>query len=117
MHLLLLPWKRYACFSGRATRNEFWMFVFASIGIVIMLAYFEVYSGITPPGTPSRLPPLFILGAIIPGWAVTVRRLHDTNRSGACIFYYLVPVIGTIMLLIYLSDNSYKKESRYGPCP
>ncbi len=87
--------KKFADFSGRARRKEYWLFVLFNILITIVLTIVDFMIG-----TYSVSLGIGLLGAIyacavlIPGIAVTVRRLHDTNRSGWWLLIVLVPIIG-----------------------
>ena len=60
---------------------------------------------------------LYTCAVTVPGWAVTVRRLHDTNRSGWWMLIGLVPFIGAIVLLVFLAQESHAIENEYGPIP
>lgn len=86
---------KYADFTGRASRSEYWwffLFVFlASLGTSMI---HEVLGGI------------FALATLVPSIAVTARRLHDTNRSGWWQLIYFVPVIGWIVMLVFLTQDS-----------
>jgi uncharacterized membrane protein YhaH (DUF805 family) len=103
--------KKYAVFSGRARRREFWFFVLFNFIISIILSiidYFINYQILTT---------LYSLGVLIPSIAVTIRRLHDTDRRGWWIFISLIPIIGAIVLLIFMVLDSQKGENRFGPNP
>jgi uncharacterized membrane protein YhaH (DUF805 family) len=103
--------KKYAEFSGRARRREYWMFylfnliigsVLIGIGTLIKFPYFSaIYS-------------LFVL---IPGIAVFVRRLHDLGKSGAWFFIVLIPLVGGIWLLILMATAGQPQTNAYGPDP
>ena len=108
--------KKYAVFSGRARRKEYWMFSLFNFIIAVVLGIiggiagiFEFYSGV--------LSTIYSLAVLVPGIAVSVRRLHDTNRSGWWVLIVLVPLIGTIVLLVYMVQNSGLGENQYGPNP
>ena|SRR6266498_3581511 len=60
---------------------------------------------------------LYSLAVVVPGLAVTIRRLHDTNHSGWWVLINLVPLVGWIWLLIFLVTDSDPGENRYGPNP
>ena len=112
MNRYLGCWKKYAEFSGRARRQEFWMFflfnflAFFALGIVDVLL-----------GTSCALCGLYNLAAIIPGLAVIVRRLHDTDHSGWWYWIGLIPLIGFIVLLVFLCSDSKPGENRFGANP
>ena len=103
--------KKYAVFSGRARRKEYWYFVLFNFIIVIILSIIDqaINSAI--------LSTIYSLAVLIPGIAVTVRRLHDKNRTGWWILIGLIPIIGFIVLLIFMVQDSQKGENQYGPNP
>lgn len=104
--------KKYAVFSGRAQRTEFWMFCLFNIIIAIGLGIVE---GIL--GSPAILSSLYSLAVLIPGIAVTVRRLHDTDRTGWWVLIGLIPMIGALVLLVFAVLDSNPGENRFGPNP
>jgi len=104
--------KKYAVFSGRARRKEYWMFVLINLIITLVLALIE---GIL--GSPGIIGLLYALAVLIPGIAVSVRRLHDTNRSGLWLFIGLIPLIGAIVLLVFMVQDSQQGDNEYGPNP
>ena len=99
----------YAQFSGRASRSEYWWFALASLLVIIVAA---VIDGATGGFVVTLLAYLFI---IIPGLAVSVRRLHDTNRSGWYLLLNFIPLVGTILLFIWSVTPGDKKANQYGP--
>ena len=104
--------KKYAVFSGRARRQEYWMFFLFNMIIAIVLGVVE---GIA--GGPGILGLLYGLAVLIPGIAVSVRRLHDIDRSGWWLLIALVPLIGAIVLLVFMVLDSKAGENQYGPNP
>lgn len=104
--------KKYAVFSGRARRTEYWMFFLFNFIISFVLAFIE---GIV--GGPGIIGLLYSLAVLIPGIAVSVRRLHDTNRSGWWLLIGLVPLIGAIVLLVFMVQDSQQGDNHYGPNP
>ncbi|MBR2939831.1 MAG: DUF805 domain-containing protein [Kiritimatiellae bacterium] len=112
MNWYLGCWKKYAEFSGRARRQEFWMFLlFNSLAGVVL----GVVDGIL--GTNGGLGGLYSLAVLIPFLAVSVRRLHDTDRSGWWILVNIIPLIGAIILLVFLCSDSKPGENRFGANP
>lgn len=105
--------KKYAVFSGRATRAEYWYFYLFNnlIGFVI-----GVIVGIV--GTRIIiLFYLYFLALLIPGWAVAVRRLHDIGKSGWWVFISGIPIVGSIWLIVLKATDSTPGENKYGPNP
>lgn len=105
--------KKYAEFGGRARRKEFWMFFLFSMLIMGALSYIErmvrdsagVISGI------------YSLAVILPSLSVSVRRLHDTGRSGWWLLIPILPLIGFIVLIVFFCQDSLPGANRYGPNP
>jgi uncharacterized membrane protein YhaH (DUF805 family) len=111
-------WKKYATFSGRATRGEYWGFVLINIVIFAILyipAAVTAKNGSTSPLI--ALPAIFDLAIIIPSLAVLVRRLHDSDRSGGWFFIAFVPFIGGLWLFILTLLGGSAGENKYGPNP
>lgn len=102
--------KKYADFSGRARRKEYWMFVLCYFLISIVLGIVDQLLGTT------ILSLLFILGMIVPSLSVAARRLHDTGRSGWWQLISLVPLIGIIVLIVFLAQAG-GEENDYGVNP
>ncbi len=109
--------RKYAVFSGRARRKEYWMFVLFNLIIASILGLIEALSGIASESYPSVLATLYSLAVLIPSLAVGVRRLHDTGRSGWWLLISLAPVVGSIVLLIFMVQDSQQGENQYGPNP
>ncbi len=104
--------KKYAVFDGRARRMEYWMFFLFNVIIAIVL---NVIDGLI--GTGGVLGVLYSLAVLVPGIAVTVRRLHDTDRSGLWILIAFVPFIGAIVLLVFMVMEGSPGQNQYGPNP
>jgi uncharacterized membrane protein YhaH (DUF805 family) len=103
--------KKYAVFSGRARRKEYWYFVLFNLIIMIILTIIDLAID------SSILSTLYSLAVLIPSIAVDVRRLHDTNRTGWWLLIGLIPIIGWIVLIIFMVQDSQKGENQYGPNP
>ena len=110
--------KNYATFSGRARRKEYWIFFLISALISIVLTLLDIllgtYSVEYEAGLFSGLYSLLIL---IPSIAVVVRRLHDTDRSGWWILISLIPLIGVIVLFVFICLDSQPGTNRFGANP
>ena len=104
--------KKYAVCKGRARRKEYWMFILVNTIISIFIGIIGAVAGIR-----EILSGLYTLAVIIPGTAVAIRRLHDTGRSGWWQFLIFVPIIGWILLLIWLVKDSDEGDNKYGPNP
>jgi uncharacterized membrane protein YhaH (DUF805 family) len=111
--------KKYAVFSGRSRRMEYWYFVLFNILVSIVLGAIDglllgtrgSYVGA------GLLSGIYGLAILIPSLAVSVRRLHDIDRSGWWILIALVPLIGTIVLLVFALLEGTPGANRYGPNP
>ena len=108
---------KYAVLNGRASRTEYWMFTLLSVIIVFVLAVINVSAGIFPETEQPVLVSLYGLATVIPSTAVTVRRLHDTGRSGWWYLIVLIPIIGSIVYLVWTVQDSHPGENKYGPNP
>jgi uncharacterized membrane protein YhaH (DUF805 family) len=109
--------KKYAEFDGRARRREFWMFVLFSFIFSVILSIVDSIIGTKGVNGRGILSSLFSLAVFIPSIAVGVRRLHDTNHSGWWSLLWLVPVIGWIILIVWLATDSMLGDNQYGPNP
>jgi uncharacterized membrane protein YhaH (DUF805 family) len=110
--------KKYAVFDGRARRKEYWYFFLISTVISIFLALIDSFTGtISEEAGLGLLSGIYALAVLIPGLSVTVRRLHDTDRSGWWILIGLIPVIGGIALLVFMVLDSTPGDNQYGPNP
>ncbi len=113
--------KKYAVFDGRASRSEYWYFTLFNllVSILVMIAFSVVrLSGSMIGGfIVGVISFLYSVGSLIPSLAVGIRRLHDTNRSGWWVLISLVPLVGTIWLLVLLVLDSTLGENEYGSNP
>ncbi|HZC85316.1 MAG TPA: DUF805 domain-containing protein [Rubrobacter sp.] len=110
--------KKYAVFSGRSRRMEYWYFVLFNIIVSIVLGAIDGLLGTRGSGMGAGLlSGIYGLAILIPSLAVTVRRLHDIDRSGWWILVALVPLIGTIVLLVFALLDGTPGPNRYGPNP
>lgn len=93
------------------------MFFLFNIIFALILGFIEGIAGIAPQNDQSILGTLYMLAVLVPGIAVGVRRLHDTGRSGWWLLIALVPLLGAIVLLVFLVQDSQPGENQYGPNP
>jgi len=118
MNWYLQALKKYADFSGRARRKEYWFFVLFNIIISVVLTVCDVFLGTySAAASIGILTGIYTLAVLIPGIAVSVRRLHDTGRSGWWLLIVLVPLIGALVLLIFMFIDSQPGQNAYGPSP
>lgn len=98
--------KQYIAFSGRSHRKEFWMFLLIHIIIMAVLTLVS-----------ETLASIYTIAVFLPALGVSVRRLHDTGKSGWWILLHFLPVVGTLILLVLLALEGDKETNRYGPVP
>jgi len=108
MNYYLLALKKYAVFEGRASRAEFWYYFLFNIIIGIILQIINKLIG------NQYISSLYSLAVLLPGLAVTVRRLHDVGKSAWTILIIFIPVVGGILFLVYLASKGKKGENKYG---
>lgn len=110
--------KKYAVFSGRARRKEYWYFVLFNIVISVILSAIDGMMGSYNAETGmGLLGSIYILAILLPGIGVSIRRLHDTGRSGWWLLVGFVPLIGAIVLIVLMLQNSKPGQNQYGANP
>jgi uncharacterized membrane protein YhaH (DUF805 family) len=113
--------RKYADFSGRASRSEYWWWaLFAFLVYVVARVLDElIFPGSGRFGgsymTFGILSGIMGLALFLPNWAVAVRRLHDTDRSGWWYLIIVIPLIGWIILIIFLASAGTSGVNRFGP--
>jgi uncharacterized membrane protein YhaH (DUF805 family) len=109
---------KYAVFEGRARRKEYWFFMLFNVLISMVLGIFDRLLGnFDPLSGVGFFGFIYMLGIMIPGLAVSVRRLHDSGRSGWWLLMSLIPVIGSLVLLYFMLCNSDTGSNQYGASP
>lgn len=122
-------YRRFLDFGGRACRSEYWWFVLFNVLVAIVVGIVEVALGLGSgmmmagnggmsaafAGGPLSI--IWMLINIIPGIAVGIRRLHDTDRSGWWLLIGLVPLVGGIVLLVFFCSKGTTGPNRFGPDP
>ena len=110
--------KQYADFSGRARRQEYWMFVlFNMIFAIVAIIIDNVVGTESPELGYGVFNGLYTLAVFIPGVAVAVRRLHDVGKSGWMFFIGLIPLVGTIWLSVLMVKDSQQGTNKWGENP
>ncbi|WP_452223607.1 DUF805 domain-containing protein [Lacinutrix chionoecetis] len=108
----------YANFEGRARRQEYWMFTLINVLIIIALAIVSgILVGVTEEPAFMIIYALYALAVLIPGLAVSVRRLHDQGKSGWYYLVSLIPFVGGIWLLVLMATEGDYGPNEYGPDP
>jgi len=124
MEYMFMPLRRYFDFSGRSRRKEYWLWTLFVV-IVEVVLYSLIVGAVLGSdgqmsamvGLPFMLLMIFGLAIIIPGIAVTVRRLHDQDKSGAFILLVFIPLVGPIILLVFMCMEGTPGPNQYGPDP
>jgi len=112
------PLKKYADFSGRAPRAEYWWFyLLIIIGYVIATILDSTLGFTGAVGPYGVIMAVFALAMLIPSIAAGIRRLHDTDRSGWWLLIALVPLIGAIVLIVFFVTQGTVGVNRFGPDP
>ncbi|PIR04208.1 MAG: hypothetical protein COV59_03425 [Candidatus Magasanikbacteria bacterium CG11_big_fil_rev_8_21_14_0_20_39_34] len=114
MELYLQPFKKYAVFEGRASRAEYWGFILIIfILAIIILLPISLMTG----AAYETVVNIFAVFLFLPSLAVTVRRLHDINKSGWYVLLNLIPFIGGLILFIFAVKSGDQGDNKYGPSP
>lgn len=123
MDKALLPLNRYFEFKGRSTRTEYWAYSIA-LGLVYAFLAVVLLATTTPREGPGGMGILAVglmfivaIGTAVPSIAVTVRRLHDQDRSGWMTLLCFVPYVGSIVLLVFMCLGGTRGPNRYGEDP
>lgn len=111
MHGYINVIKQFKDFKGRASKKEYWMFVLFNFGFTVLAFFIDKLLGT------SLFYGMYSLALLVPSLAVTVRRLHDTGKSGWMILVSIIPILGAIWLLILLIKNGEKGANLYGLPP
>jgi uncharacterized membrane protein YhaH (DUF805 family) len=118
MNWFLEALKKYAVFSGRSRRKEYWMFTLFYLIFAVAAAILDNLLGMAVEDIGyGPLYGLFVIAMLIPSLAVSVRRLHDVGKSGWMILIALIPIVGGIWLLVLLVSDSDEGANKYGPSP
>ena len=129
MDKILRPWRHYVDFSGRSTRTEFWLFFIIFYGVIVAsFLVTDILGGTALEDAADSeafslayIPMvLWIIAAFLPSIAVTIRRLHDSNKSGWMYLLTIIPYIGFIFFIVFgflpgtHGENDYGFDPRYG---
>ena len=129
MDWALLPLRRYADFSGRSRRKEYWFFfLFVMVASLVLTALSVMLGGLAANGAgeEAALPftgmglllfGLFFLAILIPSIAVQVRRFHDQDRSGWFVLLNLIPYLGGLIVLVFMCLEGTRGPNRFGADP
>jgi len=110
--------KKYLDFSTRAQRKEFWFFVLFYVGGVFILTVIDIAANTYDEESGIGLfSSIFLLLTFIPYLAVSVRRIHDTNRTGWWVLILIIPLIGAIWLIVLYCLRGNQGENKFGEDP
>jgi uncharacterized membrane protein YhaH (DUF805 family) len=104
---------KYATFSGRATRSEYWYFF-------LFLMIVNIVASVLDSTIFGDMPVLYLtatLVLLVPSIAAGVRRLHDTDKSGWWLLLGLIPVIGAVVLIVFFCQRGTVRTNQFGPNP
>ncbi len=107
-------WRRCFNSSGRSTRSEYWWFTFFSLIVSFLLIGVDVFIA---KNEVALIYLFYSILAFMPTITVFIRRLHDTGRSGWWFWLQVIPIIGPIIVLIFLCQNSEQNSNKYGANP
>ncbi len=102
---------KYADFSGRAQRSEYWYWVLAVVIGSILTSIVDAIIGI------SLLNIVFTLAIVVPSIAVGVRRLHDISKSGWFYLLFLIPIVNIVLAIVWFALEDSHPDNEYGPNP
>lgn len=109
--------QKYADFSGRGRRSEYWNFVLFYVLAVVAVAILSVILNAIHLGIiGTLLYAVVVLGLVVPLLAAGARRLHDTGKSGWLLLLGLIPVVSLVLLVFFVQDSS-PEANQYGPSP
>lgn len=117
MTYYLQAMRGFSDFRGRARRAEYWMFVLVYLGIYLVAGILDAVLGTTQLlGAPV---PATVVALVhpVPAIAVLVRRLHDTGRSGWWYFIGFVPLVGVVLLIVWLATDGEHRPNAWGDDP
>jgi len=109
--------RNYIGFGGRARRKEYWMFVLVSFILGGVLGILDNMFKLSIRGDNGMLTTLYSIAIFLPTWAVTFRRLHDTDRSAWWLLLLIIPFIGFVVTLIFTCQRGTAGPNRFGPDP
>lgn len=121
MGYMFMPLRRYFDFSGRSRRMEYWMFFLFVFIVTVILIFATGTTETTGMGfsvqSQSPIVFLWIAALVIPSLAVQVRRFHDQDRSGWMVLLGLIPLVGFVIVLVFMFLEGTRGPNRFGPDP
>ena len=116
---LVSYWKKvvlenYLNFTGRARRAEFWWYFLANLIITVVLNIIDAAIGSGSGFYGGILTGIYGLAVLLPGLAVGIRRLHDTDKSGWWLLLVFIPIVGIIVLIVFWATDGQPGVNQYG---
>ncbi|MCC5921206.1 MAG: DUF805 domain-containing protein [Cyclobacteriaceae bacterium] len=110
---------RYSDFNGRSRRKEYWIFVLFNLLFASIAAFIDNAAGLTylPSAGLGPIETVYVIIMFVPSVAVAVRRLHDTGKTGWLLFLAIIPIIGTIILIVFFVQKGDEGSNQYGVDP
>ena len=109
----MMPLQKFAQFTGRSGRAEFWWYALATvIANVVAQTVDNMISG-----GPGLLTIALAVALIVPGLAVSFRRLHDTDRSAWWLLISLIPLVGAVVLIVFFVSAGTSGPNKFGDAP
>jgi len=112
-----MSFARYASFGGRATRLEYWYFTLFHWLAILLAGVVSYLAMLAIPALGLILYSVVVFGTVLPHLAVSVRRLHDVNRTGWWYLFGFVPLVGAIVLLVWFCTDGTRGPNRFGADP
>jgi uncharacterized membrane protein YhaH (DUF805 family) len=124
MNWMLMPLRRYAEFTGRSRRKEYWMFILfqiilTTLAVLLLLVTgdFSSAASSAPSGLLIVLGLIYLVAFFIPSLAVQVRRFHDQDKSGWFVLLGFIPYVGGLIVLVFMCLDGTRGQNRFGPDP
>ena len=112
-----MSFARYASFGGRATRSEYWYFTLFHLLAISFATVVSYLALLASPALGIIFYSVVVFGTVLPHLAVSVRRLHDVNRTGWWYLFGFVPLLGAIVLLVWFCTDGTRGPNRFGADP
>jgi len=109
--------KKYAVFTGRSRREEFWMFHVVDLILFLVISVIAVNVNNQLQDLIIYFVMFYIFGLFLPRIGVMVRRFHDIGYSGWLSLIVLIPFLGVIVIIVFMSTEGTKGGNKYGPNP
>ena len=106
--------EKYCDFNGRARRSEYWWYCLGNMIVSYLGGFIGGLMGTT---AYYIVMAVICLGLLLPGLGVMVRRLHDIGKSGWFVLLSLIPIVGSIILIVWACKDSDRGQNQYGPSP